>query len=173
MWKLHSFSSFQYTHGVAQRLLGSYDTLPCVLNETVCQDLLHTLHFAHKTQTHAPIELKFDTHRGLIKVHLHTNFGWNPIKIYKVIEFSHKKAEGLARLQGKLLEGINWNLACRWSNHAFCGLKGLGKRPQIYDTKPNQRQKYVIEFMIKNSARNYVYCNCLQQWDENQSVVVV
>jgi len=31
VWKLHSLSSCQYTHGVVQRLLGPHDTLPCVL----------------------------------------------------------------------------------------------------------------------------------------------
>ena len=29
--KLHFLSSCQYTHGVARRLLGPHDTLPCVL----------------------------------------------------------------------------------------------------------------------------------------------
>ena len=31
VWKLCSFSSCQYPHGVARRLLGLQDTLPCVL----------------------------------------------------------------------------------------------------------------------------------------------
>ena len=34
---------------------------------------------------HNPIELKLDTHKGLIKAYLHTNFGWNTIKIYGVM----------------------------------------------------------------------------------------
>ena len=43
-------------------------------------------------QTHTQIKLELDTHKGLIKVHLRTNFGWNAIKIYGVmIDFSHKK----------------------------------------------------------------------------------
>jgi len=31
--------------------------------------------------------------------------------------FRIKKVDGLSRLLGKPLEGIGWNLACRWSNH--------------------------------------------------------
>ena len=31
--------------------------------------------------------------------------------------FRVKKVEGLSSLEGKLLEGIGWNLACRWSFH--------------------------------------------------------
>jgi len=33
---------------------------------------------------HTLIELKLGTHKGLIKAHLCTNFGWNPIKIYGI-----------------------------------------------------------------------------------------
>jgi len=53
------------------------------------------------------IELKLGTHKGHIKAHLCTNFGWNPIKIYGVmIDFSHeKKVEGLSHLKSKPLEG--------------------------------------------------------------------
>jgi len=47
--------------------------------------ILHTLYFHHKMQMHTLIELKLDIHKGLIKAHLHTNFGWNPIKIYGVM----------------------------------------------------------------------------------------
>ena len=58
-------------------------------------------------QTHTPIKLKLGTHKGLIKVHPRTNFGWNLIKIYRVIiNLSHKKVEVLSYLQGKPLEGI-------------------------------------------------------------------
>ena len=47
--------------------------------------------FGHNLQTHTPIQLKHGKHKGLIKAHLHTNFGWNLIKIYRVmIDFSHK-----------------------------------------------------------------------------------
>jgi len=41
---------------------------------------------------HTPILLKLGTHKGLIKAHLLTNFGWNLIKVYGVmINFSCKK----------------------------------------------------------------------------------
>ena len=30
----------------------------------------------------------------------------------------------------------------------FCGLKGIGEKPQRYDTKLNQYQIYVIKFVI-------------------------
>ena len=33
--KLRFLSSCQYTHGVARRLLGPHDTLPCVLNKMI------------------------------------------------------------------------------------------------------------------------------------------
>jgi len=39
----------------------------------------------------------------------------------------------------------------------FCGIGG--KRPQRYDTKPNQNQNYMIEFVIKISAQ--LYRNCI------------
>jgi len=42
-------------------------------------------------QRHTLIELKLDTHKGLIKAYLCTNFVWYPIKIYGVmIDFSLK-----------------------------------------------------------------------------------
>jgi len=34
---------------------------------------------------HTPIELKLGAQKGLIKAHLCTNFGWNPIRIYGVM----------------------------------------------------------------------------------------
>ena len=38
------------------------------------------------------IKLKLGTHKELINVHLRTNFGCNPIKIYGVMnDFSHKR----------------------------------------------------------------------------------
>jgi len=41
---------------------------------------------------HTLIELKFGTYKGLIKLHLCTNFGWYPIRIYEVMtDFSHKR----------------------------------------------------------------------------------
>ena len=53
----------------------------------------HTLRiFDHNLQMHIPITLKLGTREGLIKAHLRTNFGWNPIKIYGVmIYFSCRK----------------------------------------------------------------------------------
>ena len=80
--------------------------------------------FDHNLQTHTPIKLLLGTRKGLIKVHLHTNFYWNPIKIYGVmIDFLRKKS--LSRLQGKPLGGIGWNLACRWSNHHWSAFLGF------------------------------------------------
>ena len=50
--------------------------------------------YTHKMQTHIPIKLKLDTHKGFNIVHLCTSFGWNPIKIYIVmIDFSCKKGQ--------------------------------------------------------------------------------
>ena len=77
--------------------------------------ILHTSIFAHKMQMHTLIELKLDTHRGLIKAHLRTNFGWNPIKTYGVmIDFSRKRRSKICHAYR-----VNrWkNLAFRWSNH--------------------------------------------------------
>ena len=34
---------------------------------------------------HTQIKLKFGAHKGLIKAHLCTNFGWNPMTIYGVM----------------------------------------------------------------------------------------
>ena len=56
---------------------------------------------------HASIKQKLDTNKGLIKACFCTKFGWNLIKIYRVmIDFSHKKFEGLSCLKDKPLEGI-------------------------------------------------------------------
>ena len=56
---------------------------------------------------HAPIQLKRGTHKGLLKARLHTNFDWNPIKVYGVmINFLPEKVESLSRLQSKPQEGI-------------------------------------------------------------------
>ena len=74
--------------------------------------------FDRDLRMHTLIKLKFSAHEGLIKSHLCTNFGWNPMKIYGVmVDFTEKKVEDLSCLQGRLLEGIGWNLACKWSNH--------------------------------------------------------
>jgi len=61
--------------------------------------------FGHKMQMLSLIKLKLGTHKGLIKAHLHTNFGRNPIKIYRLI-FRIKKVKGLSCLHGKPLEEI-------------------------------------------------------------------
>ena len=63
--------------------------------------------FGHNLRMHTLIQLKRGTREGLTKAHLHTKFGWNPIKIYGgMIDFLHKKVERLSRLQGNLLERI-------------------------------------------------------------------
>ena len=41
--------------------------------------------FSYNLQKHTPIKRKLGTRVGLIKAHLRTSFGWNPIKIYRVI----------------------------------------------------------------------------------------
>ena len=41
--------------------------------------------FTRKMRTHVPIELKLGTYKGLIKAYLHNQFGYNPIKIYRVM----------------------------------------------------------------------------------------
>jgi len=81
-------------------------------------------------QTHTPIELKLNSHKGLIKVHLCANFGWNLIKIYRaMIDFSCKKVKGLSCLQGKPLEGIGWIIdGVTIVGVHFCGLKRIKKK---------------------------------------------
>jgi len=50
--------------------------------------------FNHNLRTHTPIKLKLGTRKGLIKVHLRTNFGWNLITICVVmIDFLLKKGQ--------------------------------------------------------------------------------
>jgi len=105
----------------------------------LCCFISHTLHFwpYSNFQTHAPIQLKLSTRKGLIKAHLRTNFGWNPIKIYGVIiDFLRKK-------RSKVCHAYRVN---RWKEldeswHVggviivgvpFCGLKGIWKK--ITDT---------------------------------------
>jgi len=75
-----------------------------------------------------------DTHKGLIKAHPHTNFGYNLIKIYGVIiDFSHKKVKGLSCLQGKLLEEKKtWPVdGVTIVGVPFCGLKGVRKKTTV------------------------------------------
>jgi len=110
------------------------------------------------------------THKGSLKVHLWTNFGWNPIRIYGV-----KKdylVEGLSCLQGKLFAGISWNLACRWNNHhrsAFLSLE-MNQGKDHWDMKPNPNQ--CQNYVNKNSISLYMYqAKCLKNWIENRSVV--
>ena len=50
-------------------------------------------------RTHTLIKLKLCTHKALIKAYFHTNFGQNLMKIYRFIDFSCKKVEGLSRLE--------------------------------------------------------------------------
>ena len=48
--------------------------------------------FSYNWWKQTPIKLKLGTHIGLVKAHHHPNFGWNLIKIYKVIiDLLHKK----------------------------------------------------------------------------------
>ena len=82
---------------------------------------------------HTPIMLKLGTCEELIKVHLCTNFGWNPIKIYGVvIDFLHKR-----RLKVCYAYRVNHWKELDETRHVggvtivgvpFCGLKGIGKK---------------------------------------------
>jgi len=57
---------------------------------------------------HIPIKLKLGTHKELIKAHYHTNFGWNPVKIYGVkIDFSREKGRRSVTPTGRTT-GRNW-----------------------------------------------------------------
>jgi len=93
-----------------------------------------TLHiFIHKMQTHTQIKLKLVTRKGLIKVHLHTNFGWNLIKIYGVIiDFSCKKWSKVCRTyRVNCWKGLDesWHVdRVTIVGVPFCGLKGIGKK---------------------------------------------
>jgi len=82
---------------------------------------------------HTPIKLKLDTHKGLLKVHLHINLDWNPIKIYGVmIDFLCKR-----RLKVCHAYRVNrWKeLVETWHvggvtivGVPFCGFKGIRKK---------------------------------------------
>ena len=94
----------------------------------------HTLCiFNYNLRMHTPIKLKLGTCKGLIKAHLCTNFGWNPIKIYGVmINFLRKK-----RLKSCHAYRINHWKELDETLHVggvtvvgvpFCGLKGIRKK---------------------------------------------
>ena len=116
--------------------------------------------FDHNLRTHTPIKLKLGTRVQLIKAHLRTNFGWNPIKIYGVIiDFLRKKGSKVCHTyrvnRWKELDEI-WHVGgVIIVGVPFCGLKEIGKRPWRYDTKSNQCQNYAIEFVNKNSTQLY------------------
>jgi len=52
----------------------------------------HTLHiFNHNLGIYTPTQLKLGTRKGLIKAHVHTNFGWNPIMLRSYDRFFAEK----------------------------------------------------------------------------------
>jgi len=102
-------------------------------------------------RAHTLIKLKLGTRKGLIKVHLRTNFGRSRFTELRSI-FRVNKVEGLS-CQGKPLEGI-WQLGgVTIVGVPFYGLKGIRKKPRRYDTKPNWCENYAIEFVNKNSTQ--------------------
>ena len=74
--------------------------------------------FGHKMQMHTVIELKLDKHEGpskRISVPILVGIWWRFTELWSI--FCVKNIKGLSCRQDKLLEGIGWNLACRWNNH--------------------------------------------------------
>ena len=61
--KLRFLSSCQYTHGVARRLLGPHDTLPCVL---ICGKANRLLGFLKRNLYNAPIQIKEHLYKQLL-----------------------------------------------------------------------------------------------------------
>ena len=92
----------------------------------------HTYKFGHKTQKCTKIELNPGTYKGLMKVHLHTNLGWNLTKRFTVImEFLHKKLEGLSCLHYRAdgYKEESWHLdGVTIVGIPFCDLKGIGEK---------------------------------------------
>jgi len=62
--------------------------------------------FRQNKQMHTLIKLKLCTHIRLIEAHHCTNFGWNSMKIYKVMSIKMLKVYH-TRLPGEPLEGIS------------------------------------------------------------------
>jgi len=84
-------------------------------------------------QTHTPIKLKLGTRKGLIKAHLRTNFGWNPIKIYEgMINFLPKKRSKVCHAYGvnhwKELDETWHKGGVTIVRVPLCGLKGIQKK---------------------------------------------
>jgi len=100
-----------------------------------------TLHiFEHNLRMPTPIKLKLGIHKGLIKAHFCTNFGWNPIRV--MIDFSHKKRSKVCHAyrvnHWKELEYVG---GVNIVGVSFCGFKG--------NTKSNQCQNDAIKFVKK------------------------
>ena len=79
-------------------------------------------------RTHAPIKLNLGNHKGLIKAHLRTHFGWNSMKIYGVMtDYFHKKRSKVyhayrVNRRKELLE--TWHVdGILFVGMPFCGLK--------------------------------------------------
>jgi len=99
------------------------------MNKILLLFLLLHLHTCNKTWTCAPIK------QGFVKVHLCTNFGWNPMRIYRVM---HVKL-GQKKVCHKPLARMSWHLACRWSNHwssAYLWFK-MNQAKSHQDMKPS------------------------------------
>jgi len=89
--------------------------------------------FGRNLRTHTPIKLNLGTRKGLIKAHLHTNFGWNPIKIYGVMtSFSHKKRSKVCHAyRVNCLKELDetWHVGgVTFIGVPFCGLKEIWKK---------------------------------------------
>jgi len=86
----------------------------------------HTLHFRTSLANAYSYQAETWHTSRANKAHLGTNSDQD-LRSYDQF-FVQKKVEGLSRLQGKPLDGIGWNLACRWSNyHTSAFLKGIWK----------------------------------------------
>jgi len=128
---------------------------------------LHTWIFGYKTRTHVPIELKLGTHKGLVKVHHCTNFGWGR-KIRSKVCHAYR----VNRLQ----ESVEiWHVdEVTIRAVPFVVWVELSKKPLRYETKSKLGQNYRW-IWIMNKKKIHLFqayqANRLEKWTENWSVV--
>jgi len=120
--------------------------------------------------------LKLRTHKRLIKTNLSIDFDWNPMKLYGIMTNYLHKIHRVSLLQGKPLERMSWNLACRWNNHlkyAFLWFDRNQDKVQIDMTQTSTRVKITqSNFVNKRSISYQAYqANCLEEWTENRSAI--
>ena len=105
--------------------------------------LSHTYKNCYKTRTPHPINLKFGTHKGDIKAHLGTNFGWNTINRQRAMSDYSRKITPICchayRVNCVWEEAEN-----RWVNRltiepqTFCGLKEIELKTRKIQRKNQQ-----------------------------------